>query len=349
MTEGVADKAVDFLIDESNDEKRCSIIFFGGEPLLGFDLLKHVVCYARKEAAKVGKTITFSILTNGTLIDEEIAAFFDENGVAVNVSIDGPKEIHDLARCFANGEGSYEVLIPKIELLRNTQKIPVNAKPTITHQDPDAWRVYSYLLSLGFTSMKMEPVSSQDANFSMAPEDIGTFNQHLTSIAYDLLERWLEGQAINFITFTEPIAKLYAGNKNFYRCDAGLSFLAVSARGDLYPCYAFPGMTDFKLGNVLDGLDKDKRKDFQKYTHVDSRKPCCTCWARYICGWECYYHSAKFTKGIESVSGNVCEYYKRVAELSLFLYLNLKNEDILFASYFYQPLRSYLSKVLCVK
>lgn len=347
MTEQVAERAVDFLLAASKDERKCSIIFFGGEPLLNFALLKHVVAYAKNKAAQVDKTIAFSLLTNGTLVNQRTADFLSREGVAVNISIDGPKDIHDSTRYFRGGKGTHDILIRKIALLQSTQRIPLNAKPTITHQDTDAWRVYSYLLSLGFTSMKMEPVSTQDAEFAMTPKDISELNQHLATIAHDLLKRWLNGQIINFISLTEPVAKLCVGKKNFYRCDAGLAFLAVSAQGDLYPCYAFPGMKDFKLGNVFDGLDRDRQNEFQKYMHVNARKECSTCWARYVCGGECYYHSAKFTGNLEHVSGNVCDYYRQIAELAIFLHVKLCGKGThRFTSPFYQPLKAYLAQIL---
>lgn len=318
MGRDVGIRAVEFLEQHSKGQRQPEIIFFGGEPFLNLPLMQELVRFSRQKFQEKGRNVRFSVLTNGTIWGRQVADWVKGNRIAVSLSLDGPEEINDGLRRFRDGTGTYHRVMNNLNSMARLG-IPLNAKVTLTHINTGVFDIYVHLLKLGFTSIKVDPVSMGGPNLDLTPDDVEALCEDYSRIALDLRERWLAGQAIIFWQFQDRVMNLWAGRRNPSACGAGYTLLGVGSDGRLYPCYAFPGMADFCLGDVWEGMNLESVEAFRRLHPVHARRPCMSCWARYICGGECYFHSARRSGGIGEVSGDVCRLYQRMAELAIFL------------------------------
>jgi uncharacterized protein len=345
MPKKVGEGAIDFLIRASEEEPNLIVTFFGGEPLLNFGLIEHVIRYGRQRAGLFNKRITFSITTNGTLLTEYICQFLAENKVKVVISLDGTKPVHNFLRPFPNGRGSYDIILSGLMRLIDS-KVFILAEATITRYNLEVERIIEHLLKLGFPEVYTMTVRGpQDC--SLTADDLNILKEEYTKATYHFLEEALKPSYWGWNNLKNLLKQFYTNSKIVNGCPAGRSRLNIDIDGNIYPCFNFIGHKEFCLGNVNSHLDETAREEFIAATKLECRQPCMNCWARYICGGECYYESYEHTGSFSSIKGEQCELNKHLVELALWCFwqINIKDEKI-FPFLFNHRLKSRLEEIL---
>lgn len=299
MPREVALKAVDFLMESSSGRRHIEIDFFGGEPLMNFDVVKETVAYGRKLEASTGKCFYFTITTNGTLLDRKKIDFINEQMDNVVISLDGRKEVHDAARHDRAGHGSYDRIVPLAkELVAGRKGKSYFIRGTFTRRNMDFSKDVMHLADMGFREISLEPVVGTGKPLHFQESDKPGIFAEYENLARQYIRRVNGGRPFRFYHF---YLDLYGGPCLFKRiaaCGAGYEYLAVSPDGDLYPCHQFVGEEAFILGNVFTGLDprtREIREKFQANT-VFRKEACRNCWAKLFCSGGCHAN-AYFSNG----------------------------------------------------
>lgn len=340
MSEPVAEKAVDFLIKESGNKENLSINFFGGEPLLNFDLIREVVKYAKEKTAKAKKRINFSVTTNGTLLNESVVKYLVKNKIGVLISMDGHREIHDSARVFSNGRGSYNKVAANAR--RFLRKGSATVRATITHQNPRFMEAVNHLLGFGFGGVAATPASGTDGVWAIRGNDFKEIMEEYDRAAEYFLEKIAKNEHFVFYNFLSPLGDVYFTKRRRYYCGAALFYLAVSPEGNLYPCHRFVGMDDFVVGNLSVGFDNDWREKFLE-NYVENKKECKECWARYLCGGGCPYCAVEANGDLRMPDEARCDLRKHILKLSLLIYSQIHQKDKEILGKLFDPnLRPYM-------
>ncbi len=316
MTPKVGEASVDFLFEQLR-MKDCSIGFFGGEPLLNMKLLEHLVPYAFKKGEEEGKNVHFTITTNGTLLTDHIIQFLNENRIGVVLSIDGPREIQDHNRPFKNGAGSYDVIYPGMKKLLASRKGRVTARSTAVGDDL-YYTIFNHLVHLGFRQVHIEPATGE----TFETEKVISDYQKITK---DILENISKERHILFSNLSDLMGKTYVTTKRYHWCGAGLRYVGISIKGEIYVCHRFVGVEELNMGTVWDFNPEILTEILDN--QVDNRMHCKRCWARYYCGGGCIYESYYYFKDITKPYTERCEFFKTALMLSIWLYSQLKEKD----------------------
>jgi len=334
MDEQTAFRAVDWLLRKSGKKKKIHVGFFGGEPFLNFPLMRKIVDYARQRCGEEDKKVAFHATTNGTLLDAEKIEFVRDNEISVMVSIDGPKEIHDAQRPFANGRGSFDTIVANCKkLLKAKPDTPAHA---VLMGDNDPERIKQALLEIGFADVSVTSASSslfdEQANEEKQDRDTEIIFQELEQEAgqwleyirardtESLLELKNKGQLLMGIT------TLLHNSKRRHPCGAGLGLVGVSAEGGVYLCHRFVGQEEYKLGTVFE--DKLDRQPYQE--SVDLHPVCSKCFARYYCAGGCKHDNAGSCGSVFSPAGDMCRLRCQELELAASVVGRLDEEDVQF-------------------
>jgi uncharacterized protein len=287
--------SVDFLLAQSPGRRAVHITFFGGETLMNFPLLKQVVNYATGQAAAQGRSIDFSLTTNATLLTPAIIEFLSANRIGVTVSMDGPPDLHDQLRVFANGQGSYSTIAPRVRaLIAGHRTRPITARVTLTNGVTDVVRIFRHLKNdLGFHEVGFAPVTtSPDRLYAIGDRGMDGVLQQFHLLAEEYLEYALRGEMHGFSNVSDTIAELYQGVNKSHPCGAGLGLLGVGPSGDLAPCHRFVDSDTHSLGNIKGGgVDREKQADFLSRGHIENKYDCHTCWARPLCAGGCHHEA----------------------------------------------------------
>lgn len=294
MSYSTAVKAVRFLFQQLPPESKGDICFFGGEPLLCWDLLKKIIPYIRRLEKEEKKKISLAVITNGTLLTAEVIRFLHRHRVEVLVSLDGPPHIHDSMRMYPNGTGSYSSILLGIkELLQVRKKCSV--RTTLDPEKPRLTEIVDHLLQLGATFVYTEPRSSLlgGKTGGLSPRAVENLKQDYRRLKKKYIKNILtESRLLPLFDFIRILRMLKgSGQRKYYGCGMGRYYLALSPRGEFYPCHRFVDREEYLLGNLRDGISKEKKERFLDL-HIQRRKGCRTCWARYLCGGGCYYDAA---------------------------------------------------------
>jgi uncharacterized protein len=289
-----AKASVDFLLNQSSGRQAVHITFFGGETLMNFPLLQRVVGYANEQAAARGRDVDFSLTTNATLLTPTIIRFLSENRIGVTVSMDGPAELHDKLRVFANGKGSYDIIVPKVRaLIENHRTRPIAARVTLTAGVTDVVRIYRHLKQdLGFHEVGFAPVTTA-ANrlYSINEKGMDGVFEQFCMLAEEWLAFALRGELHGFSNVSDTISELYQGVNKSHPCGAGLGLMGVGPSGDIAPCHRFVDSDTHSLGNISTGIDREKQKDFLNRGHIGGKSACQQCWARPLCAGGCHHEA----------------------------------------------------------
>jgi uncharacterized protein len=316
MKSGTMEKALERLLPLS--EKRCNISFFGGEPLLNFDLMKETVAYGKRLSREMGMELTYSITTNGTIFDEEIISFFREHITYASVSLDGNKTVNDAHRTFREGRGIHDAVVENIKKLKEAGiRFGINAtvSPDTVHTLKETVR---YLSCLGATNVRVMPVIPRD-NAGWKGDPLNTLVEGLKAAYIESLEMVFEGRKP---LLTEHLYRVVSNVVDSRRltlpCSAGEGILAVAANGEIYACDHFVGIDDYYMGNVFDDAIPDERfhevRTRVSDNSVESRKRCRECRVKDICGGECHARSFMLTGDISTPSPDHCAVIKGVAD-----------------------------------
>ena len=295
-------KALDFLIASSGERTNLEVDFFGGEPLMNWEVVKKLVAYGRELEKTSGKHFRFTLTTNGVLLDDEVMEFCNREMDNVVLSIDGRKEVHDRMRPFRGGRGSYDLILPrflKFAEQRRALGLKYYVRGTYTHWNLDFSRDVLHLADLGFDQISVEPV--------------------VDILAREMIQREKKGNGFNFFHFMIDLTGGPCIYKRLSGCGSGTEYLAVTPWGDFYPCHQFVGMDGFLLGNVDEGIvNKDLVTSFKK-VNVYSRKECSSCFARFYCSGGCLANAWNFTGTIGGVYEIGCELQRKRVECALMI------------------------------
>ena len=318
----VAKAAVDFLIQGSKRRRQLEVDFFGGEPLLNWDVVRRTVEYAQEEAGKHGKSFRFTITTNGLGLTPAIEQFINEHMYNVVLSLDGRKVINDGLRLTASGRGSvYDTVVPKyLRLLSGRQGKSYYVRGTFTAANLDFASDVAHLHDLGFDQISMEPVvTAEEHEWALRGEHIPRILQEYERLAELFLERRLAGRPFNFFHFNVELKKGPCLYKRLSGCGAGYEYLAVTPQGELYPCHQFVGEADFVLGSVWDGItNHDLPLEF-KDAHVLNSPICRGCWAKYYCSGGCLKNNLEVAGNFRGVDELSCTLEKKRLECAFYI------------------------------
>jgi len=321
MSFEVGKQALDFLIANSGHRTNLEVDFFGGEPLMNWQVVKDLVAYARTQEPIHHKNFRFTLTTNGMLIDDEVIDFANKEMSNVVLSLDGRKEIHDRLRVDYAGNGSYDRIVPKFQKLvaaRGGKNYYMRG--TFTHANPDFTKDVFHMADLGFTELSMEPVVCAPGDpAALTPEDIETVKEQYEILAKDMLRRAEEGKPITFYHYMIDLTGGPCIYKRISGCGSGTEYMAVTPWGDLYPCHQFVGDEKFKLGDIWNGVSNDEiREDFRS-CNAYARPECKDCWAKLYCSGGCAanaYHASGSIRGIYEPG---CELFRKRIECAVMI------------------------------
>lgn len=320
--------AIDFLITRSGGRKHLEIDFFGGEPLLNFEVLKELVDYGRKAAAGAGKEFRFTLTTNALLLNENITKYLNENNISVVLSLDGRREVHDAMRPTPAGAGSYDIILPKIKafidsrrsLEHNMNGTYAVIRGTYTRRNPDFGNDVLHLADLGFEHISVEPVvAPAEADYSIRSADLPLVLSQYEQLARELLRRRQAGKPVDFFHFNIDLDGGPCLPKRLSGCGAGHEYMAVAPNGDLYPCHQFVGRGDYLLGNVFQGITRPGLTDTFREAHIYNKEGCAGCWAKFYCSGGCHANAEAANGSIFKPDQQGCALVRKRLECAIYL------------------------------
>ncbi|MBE6956725.1 MAG: thioether cross-link-forming SCIFF peptide maturase [Ruminococcaceae bacterium] len=321
MSFEVGKQALDFLMDNSGTRHNLEVDFFGGEPLMNWDVVKQLVAYARSVEKERGKNFRFTLTTNGVLIDDDVIEFANREMSNVVLSLDGRKEIHDATRVDFAGNGSYERIVPKFQqLVASRGGKGYYMRGTFTHQNPDFTKDVLHMADLGFTELSMEPVvAAPDDPMALTPADIEVVKDQYEILAKEMLRREEEGRPLTFYHYMIDLTEGPCVYKRISGCGSGTEYMAVTPWGDLYPCHQFVGEEEYKLGDVWNGVTNDALREEFRACNAYARPECKDCWAKLYCSGGCAanaYHASGSIRGIYEPG---CELFRKRIECAIMM------------------------------
>lgn len=289
MSAEVGKKALDFLIENSGSRRNLEIDFFGGEPLMNFEVVKEIVKYGREIEEKYNKKFRFTITTNGVLLDEQKQEFINENMYNLVLSLDGRKEVNDRMRPRAGGQGSYDVIVPKFQKIAESRnQTDYYIRGTFTKYNIDFCKDVIHMADLGFQQISVEPVvAEENMPYAITEKELPMIYEEYEKLAKELYERRKNGNAFNFFHFNIDLSGGPCVMKRLVGCGSGTEYLAVTPTGELYPCHQFVGMPEFKMGTVYEGVTNTQQREVFSKCNVYAKEDCKKCWAKFYCSGGC--------------------------------------------------------------
>ena len=319
MSYEVGKRALDFLIENSGTRRNLEVDFFGGEPLMNFDVVKQLVAYARSIEKEKNKNFRFTLTTNGVLVDDDVIEFSNREMSNVVLSLDGRKEVHDRYRVDYAGNGSWEKIVPKFQKFVNARGGKnYYMRGTFTHANPDFLEDIKTMLDLGFSELSMEPVvAASDDPAALTEADKPVVMKQYEDLAKLMLERDKEGKPFTFYHYMIDLKGGPCIYKRISGCGSGTEYMAVTPWGDLYPCHQFVGDEKFKLGDIWSGVNNKKIQDEFASCNVYAREECRDCWARLYCSGGCAANAYHATGSVKGVYKYGCDLFKKRMECAI--------------------------------
>lgn len=323
----MARRAVRYLLQHSGEREHLTLIFFGGEPLMNMPAIRAAVSEAVSCGGEMGKKVHFSLTTNGTLLDPEIVRFLHENRVAVAVSLDGPAHVHDRNRPDAQGQGSYAEIVSRLALLLADSPVPVAARVTLA---PDQWHgvveVFDHLIGLGLHEVGIAPVSPVTKALLPTAREEEALLEGFTLLARRFVANARKGLVMPFANILDLLGRLHLGQTKPISCGAGFGYMAVDAKGRLFPCHRLAGEADFCVGNISCGIDKDRIKSCMGALNSDRKESCSRCWARTLCAGGCHYENHLRENHLGLPRGSSCRFIRSWLDLGMKTYAQLRTD-----------------------
>ena len=321
MSYEVGKQALDFLIANSGSRRNLEVDFFGGEPLMNFDVVKQLVAYGREQEKIHDKNFRFTLTTNGVLLDDDIMEFANKEMSNVVLSLDGRKEINDKMRPTRNGKGSYDVIVPKFQKLADSRnQTDYYVRGTFTHYNTDFSNDVLHMADLGFQQISVEPVvAPKEEGYALTEEDVPVICEEYDKLAQEMIRRRKNGDTFNFFHFMIDLTGGPCVAKRLSGCGSGTEYLAVTPWGDLYPCHQFVGNEKFLLGTVYEGVTNTQVQDEFKLCNVYAKEKCKDCFARFYCSGGCAANAFNFTGDINGAYDIGCELQKKRIECAIML------------------------------
>lgn len=328
MSFEVGKKALDFLIANSGSRRNLEVDFFGGEPLMNFEVVKQLVAYGREQEKIHNKNFRFTLTTNGVLLNDEILEFLNKEMANVVLSIDGREEVNNKMRPFRNGKGSYELIVPKFQKVAESRnQTNYYVRGTFTRNNLDFSEDVLHLADLGFEQISVEPVVAADTeDYALREEDIPVICEQYDKLAKEMVKRSKEGKCFNFFHFMIDLQGGPCVAKRISGCGSGTEYLAVTPWGDFYPCHQFVGEEKFLLGNVDTGIVNTDIVETFKGCNVYAKDKCKNCFSKFYCSGGCAANSYNFNGSINDVYEIGCELQRKRVECAIMIKAALNEE-----------------------
>ena len=329
MSFDVGKRALDFLVENSGDRRNLEVDFFGGEPLMNWQIVKDLVAYARSIEKDAGKNFRFTLTTNGVLLDDEVTDFCNREMHNVVLSLDGRKEVNDRFRVDVAGNGSYDRIVPNFQrFVAKRGDKSYYMRGTYTHYNTDFTNDLFHMADLGFTELSMEPVVCAPGNpCALTEEDFPVLCEQYEILAKDMLRRWREGKPITFYHYMVDLKHGPCIYKRVTGCGSGTEYMAVTPWGELFPCHQFVGDPKYSLGNIWDGVTNTAVQGEFRACNAYSRPDCKDCWARLYCSGGCAANSYHATGSIGGVYEYGCRLFKKRMECAIMLQAAMELES----------------------
>ncbi len=326
MTFETAKKSIDFMVANSEDVKRLTVTFFGGEPLINFDVVKRTFDYCKSIEESSGKEFRFSMTTNGTILTDEIYNFIKDNKISVMISVDGGKELQNKHRCYCDGRGSFDDVVKNIERFKEARGGFLTARSTVCSTDIRFKKIKDDLLALGFTNAVTSMVdTSEDSELFIGGDFTDRVIEQYQILCDDYVSSLKEGKPFPQNLFESAFKTLYFKLMKIRSCNAGNNGIAVGTNELIYPCHRFMGMPEHSIGTLDTGIDEECRAKYRR-ANIYTKEGCKDCWARYLCNGGCVHVSACHG-GLLHAPECYCEIYRGLYEILLHAYWELKEWD----------------------
>lgn len=329
MSYEVGKKALDFLIANSGSRHNLEVDFFGGEPLMNWQVVKDLVAYGRSQEEPHNKKFRFTLTTNGVLLNDEVMDFCNREMGNVVLSIDGRPEVHDYMRPFRNGKGSYDLVLPKFQkFAKSRQGKSYYVRGTFTHNNIDFSEDVLHLADAGFDQVSVEPVVGPDTEeYSLKKEDLPTILEQYDKLAAEMVKREKEGRGFTFFHFMIDLTGGPCVYKRLSGCGSGTEYLAVTPWGDFYPCHQFVGQEKYLMGNVDEGIKRQDIVDEFKCCNVYTKEKCRNCFAKFYCSGGCAANSYNFHGTIQDAYDLGCELQRKRVECAIMIKAALADQE----------------------
>ncbi len=329
MSLDVGKKALDFLVRNSGNRVNLEVDFFGGEPLMNWQVVKDLVAYGRSLEEPNHKKFRFTLTTNGVLLDDEVLEFANKEMANVVLSIDGRKKIHDLMRPHRGGQGSYDEVVPKYKKVAESRnQMDYYVRGTFTRNNLDFAEDVKHLADEGFEQISVEPVVARpEEDYALRMEDVPAILKEYDELALEYIRRKKAGKGFNFFHFMINLEGGPCVAKRLSGCGSGTEYLAVTPWGDFYPCHQFVGQEEFLMGNVEQGILRTDIRDKFKACNVYAKDQCRDCFAKFYCSGGCAanaYHNSGDVNGAYELG---CELQRKRVECAIMIKAALADEE----------------------
>ena len=321
MSLEVGKQAIDFLVDHSGSRRNLEVDFFGGEPLMDWNVVKQVVAYARSIEKEKNKNFRFTLTTNGLLIDDDVIDFANKEMHNVVLSLDGRKEIHDRLRRTVGGQGSYDTIVPKFQrLVKSRGNKDYYVRGTFTHDNIDFTNDIFHMADLGFTELSMEPVvCAPNEPYALTDADLPILFEQYELLAKDMLRREKEGKPITFYHYMLDLTGGPCIYKRVTGCGSGTEYMAVTPWGELFPCHQFVGDNAYSLGDIWKGVTHPEVQDKFRKCNAYARPDCKDCWAKLYCSGGCAANAYHATGDIAGTYEYGCKLFRKRMECAIMM------------------------------
>ena len=315
-------RAIDFLIEHSGSRRNLELDFFGGEPLMNFEVVKQIVAYAREQEKLHGKNFRFTITTNGLLLTDDKIDFINKEMSNVVLSLDGRKEVNDYFRPCVNGTGSYDLIVPKFQRLVEKRKgEQYYVRGTFTRRNLDFGNdVLHFYDDLGFDQMSIEPVVTDPSlDYALTEEDLPAIYAEYERLAHKIIEYRKAGKFFNFFHFMIDLNQGPCAIKRLRGCGCGNEYVAITPSGDIYPCHQFVGMEEWKMGSLYDGSFDLQKKEYFARANIYGKEECQKCWAKFYCSGGCNANNLQYAGSVLKPHTLACEMERKRLECAIMI------------------------------
>lgn len=329
MSFDVGKRALDFLVENSGTRRNLEVDFFGGEPLMNWQVVKDLVKYARSIENENGKNFRFTLTTNGVLIDDDVIDFCNREMDNVVLSLDGRKEVHNKFRVNYEGKGSYDTVVPKFQkFVEKRGDKSYYIRGTFTHNNTDFTNDIFHMADLGFKELSMEPVVCPPGDpYALTDEDLPVLFEQYEILAKEMIKRKKNGNGFTFYHYMIDLKNGPCIYKRISGCGSGTEYMAVTPWGDLYPCHQFVGDEKYKLGDIFSGVSNNEIRDEFRKCNAYSRPDCKNCWAKLYCAGGCAANSYHATGNVSGIYEYGCELFKKRIECAIMMQIAFEEEN----------------------
>lgn len=329
MSKEVADKTLTWFFEQAKCSKVLNLHLFGGEPLINIPLVEYIVEKCKILEKEYSKKIFINVCTNGTILNEKLLKLIKDNEIGMQISIDGPKEVHDKYRPMANGNSSYDKLAENMSILfEELDKNTIIPRGTISNAEVDVNDIVKHIIEeMGFNAFFFIPAMGTEGQ-SYDNKDLPKYFEQYDKLVETFLDKLRKGEEYNIYPFVTEVDAIGKGVRRIYGCGAGIGFTSVDIKGDIYPCMRFTNNKEYLIGNIEDGFNENRDKLFERTVY--NRTKCKKCWARHFCGGACIAIPVENGESMNAYNENTCEVSKHMIELAMYANTVISDENLKF-------------------